>query len=112
MEIKGKVTDVFPLERGVGKQSGKEWKKATIIVEYGEGDYPRKVALDCFKKAAEFSAIPLGRVGTFQIDLESREFNGRWYTSATCWKWELEEQTPPPPAPAPVHQAEPDALPF
>ena len=86
MEIKGKVINVLPIQKGVSKQ-GKEWAKATVIIET-EGQYPKKIALDNMKNADSFSALAIGTEGTFHIEVESREFNGRWYTSVNCWKWE------------------------
>jgi hypothetical protein len=51
------------------------------------------------------------------IDIESREYNGRWYTNVNVWKIEkASAQTSAAPAPAPMPtfepQAETDDLPF
>lgn len=110
MEIAGKVLMNLGIESGVSAKSGKEWKRARLVVEI-PGQYPKTVALDNMKRAEEFGAIAPGSWGTFQIDVESREYQGRWYTSVSCWDWRLQEtqgqpgvQQPAPPvtAPAPV----------
>lgn len=88
MEFKGRVVKTLGVERGVSKKSGKEWSKGTIVVEYGDGKYERQAALQNFKQAEEFANLPLGREYTFYVDLDSHEFNGRFYTSVDCWKWE------------------------
>lgn len=89
MELIGKVVAVLPLESGVSKTSGKQWQKATIIVEYTEGQYPKKVAVGNRKGAETFAKIPIGAQVIMQVEVTSREYNGRWYTSCDCWKWEV-----------------------
>lgn len=97
MELKAKVIKTLGVERGVSQRSGKEWAKGTIVVEYGSGQYPKQVALQNFRSAEEFANLPLGREYTFLIDLDSHEFNGRYYTSVDCWKWEDATQHMPAP---------------
>lgn len=125
MEIKGKVIANLGVQSGTSK-AGNVWKKATIVVEYGDGQYPKRVALDNMKQADEFGKLAVGAEGTFSLDVESREFNGRWFTSVNCWKWDvgqnvLAQQTPtqqgwgqmyqqPQAQPSPVPQG--DDLPF
>lgn len=89
MEIKGKVVSKLDVQRGVSK-AGKEWSKASIVIET-EGQYPKKVIMDNLKKADEFNSIPIGAVGVFQIEVESREYQGKWYSSVSCWNWKLED---------------------
>lgn len=84
MEIKGKVIKSLGLESGTSK-TGNPWQKATIIVEYGNSQYPKQVAITNMKKAQEFASIPVGQTWLFQVDIESREYNGRYYTEVKCW---------------------------
>lgn len=84
--IKGRVIANLGVQKGTSK-AGKEWSKATIVIET-DGQYPKKVALDNLKNADNFAALAVGTEGNFHIEVESREFNGRWYTSVNCWKWE------------------------
>lgn len=98
MEIKGKVVYNLGIQSGVSK-SGKEWKKASLVVEI-PSQYPKNVALDNMKRADEFAALEVGTEGTFQIEVESREYNGRWYTSVSCWNWAVSNGQTEPPAQA------------
>lgn len=91
MEIKAKVAAVCPLEEKNGKNGA--YKVAVVIVEYIDGDYPRKVALTNIKNAESFSRIPVGSTGTFNINLNSREYQSRWYTTCDCWQWRLDNNT-------------------
>lgn len=71
------------MQTGISR-SGKDWSKATLIVETIT-QYPKKVAISNMKRAAEFNALPAGTIATFDVELESREYNGRWYTEVGCW---------------------------
>lgn len=95
MQFKGKVIDRLPMQSGTSK-AGNAWSKATLIVETVT-QYPKKVALANMKRAAEFDALPVGTVATFSVDLESREYQGRWYTEVNCWDWALDAPLNPQP---------------
>lgn len=90
MEIKGKIIQNLGIQSGTSK-AGKSWSKASILIET-EGQYPKKVALDNLKNAEEFGKLAVGSTGTFHIEISSNEYNGKWYTSANCWKWEIDAQ--------------------
>lgn len=117
MEIKGRVIYNLGIQSGTSK-AGNAWSKASIVIET-EGQYPKKVLIENIKKAEEFSKIAVGSIGTFDIEISSNEFNGRWYTSVNCWRWKIEQNESPvvipapaiPPAPQPV-KVEDDDLPF
>lgn len=99
MEIIGKVIKVLPLESGTSK-AGNAWQKATIIVEYGDGQYNKSVAVCNMKNADAFSQIAVGTQLKLQIEVTSNEYNGRWFTSCSCWKWEVLGQESAPAQPA------------
>lgn len=91
MEIKGKVIQVLPMQSGTSTKG--EWKRQTVIVEYKDGSYTSKVALDNSNKAEAFSKLNVGDECTFKCNTPtSREYNGRWYTSVTCWGWDVENK--------------------
>jgi hypothetical protein len=83
MDITGKIISVLPLQTGTGKSS--EWKKQTAVLETS-GDYPKKVAFDCF--GDKIKPLKIGDTVTVSFDIESREFNGKWYTNVNAWKVE------------------------
>ena len=62
-----------------------EWKKQEFIVEV-PGQYPKKVCLSCWGDKIDQSKLTVGDTVTVSIDLESREYNGRWFTEARAWK--------------------------
>jgi len=83
MEINGKIIKL--LSEQSGESAKGPWRKQEYILET-EGQYPKKV---CFMawgdKIGEF-AIKEGANLVVSIDLESREYNGRWYTDVKAWK--------------------------
>lgn len=86
IKIYGTVQAVLPLQSGVSK-SGNEWKKQEYILETIE-QYPRKVKFDLFGDKVDQYPLQEGNVVTLYVNIESREFNGRWYTDVRAWKVE------------------------
>lgn len=86
MEIQGKIIQVLPLQSGVGKASGKEWKKQEFVLEFLDGQYSRKICFSMWGDLIDRSALQVGEEVTVQIDVESREYQGRWYTDVKAWR--------------------------
>lgn len=89
MEVQVKVISKFDIVEGVSKSTGKEFKYFTFIGETIE-QYPRKIAFDVFgEKRIANCQVNENEVYNVSFDVESREFEGRWYTKANAWKTEL-----------------------
>lgn len=86
MDIIGKVIQVLPLQQGTSARTGNPWTTKTFILETQE-NFPRKVAIEIFgdQRIAD-NPCEVDQLVTVSFDLESREFNGRWYTSVRAWK--------------------------
>lgn len=67
--------------------TGKEWRKRFVIIETSE-QYPKKICFALWNENIDKCAqqLEIGRQITAHIDIESREFNGRWYTEARAWR--------------------------
>lgn len=86
MEIVGKITQVLPLQQGVSKTSGKDWQLQAYVLETQE-QYPKKVHFEIFgEDRIKSNPCEIDEIVTVSFDIESREFNGRWYTSIRAWK--------------------------
>ena len=83
LEIKGTVISVLELKSGISND--KEWTSQDFVIETG-GEYPKKVCLNCFKKPTP----KLGENVNVFFEPESREFNGKWFTTLKVWKFEVE----------------------
>ena len=108
--IIGRVIAILPKASGTSA-NGKEWSRATIVVEQPSNDskFTRKVVLSNLRNADEFGALEVGTMAKFYVDIESREYNGRWYTDVTCWKWEVTGAEAPQPQEAPQVQPQQEA---
>jgi len=85
MEIKGKLIQLLQPQTGEGKNG--PWKKQEIIVEI-PGQYPKNICIAIWGDKINESQLQVGNMLTVQFDIESREFNGRWYTDVKAWKIE------------------------
>lgn len=83
MDIKGKIIQTLPLQTGMGKKG--QWKKQEYILET-EGQYPKKVCFSVWGDKIEEYGLGEGDRVEVSLDLESREYNGRWYTEAKAFK--------------------------
>ena len=85
MQLTAKLTQVLPLQTGTGRNG--EWKKQDIIVET-EGQYPKKVCISIWGDKINSAQLQPGAMLTISFDVESREYNGRWYTDVKAWRVE------------------------
>ncbi len=125
MEVTGKIILALPEMSGTSK-AGNAWKKREYVLETQE-QYPKKVHFDFFGERADQYPLSVGDTIRLSFDIESREYNGRWFTSIRGWKAEKvdanainysSETTPTPPpvvneiAPVSIASDDNDDLPF
>lgn len=96
MEVKGKIILALPEVSGTSR-NGNPWKKKEYVLETFD-TYPRKVHFTCFGDNADKIVLQPGQTVTVHFDIESREYNGRWYTDIRAWKAELDNAAAPAPA--------------
>ena len=100
MEIKGKIIQALPPQGGISK-SGNEWRKQEYVLETLDS-YPKKVKFDFFGDRVDQYPLQVGDIATISYDIESREFNGRWYTDIHAYKADVHDSASAfSPAPAP-----------
>lgn len=123
LEITGKLITKLPQQSGQGKNG--TWTKQDFIIETQE-QFPKKVCISIWgDKAKDLESIAIGETMKVGINVESREFNGKWYTDVKAWRIEKQGSTqrndlPPmptdenlPPFLDPTNKFEPtDDLPF
>lgn len=97
MEITGKIIAVLPEQGGTSK-NGNEWKKQEYVLETYD-QYPKKVCFQIFgADRIEQAAIKLGEDVNVFFDIDSREYQGRWYTNISAWKVDRVAMQPGPDA--------------
>ncbi len=83
MQITAKLVQVLPAQTGQGKNG--EWRKQEIIVET-EGQYPKKICISVWGDKLGGLKLSPGTDLNIDFDIESREYNGRWYTDVKAWR--------------------------
>jgi len=83
LEISGKIVEI--LEVKSGQSANGEWRKQEYVLET-EAQYPKKVCFMAWGDKIDQFNIQQGETVEVSIDLESREYNGRWYTDVKAWK--------------------------
>ena len=87
LEITGKISQILPLETGEGKNG--PWKKQLFVVEFMDGNYSKKLCLSLWgDKTSALSDLQEGAEIRVSFNVESREYNQRWYTDARAWRIE------------------------
>lgn len=106
MEIQGRIVELLKLQSGEGRNG--TWRKQDYIIET-PGQYPKKICFNLWGDKIDQFNIAVGDEVKVQIDIESREYNGRWYTDVRAWKVEKAgAAAAPPPADEFVPPAEED----
>ena len=85
VDIKCKLLDKLVVQNGTSARG--PWSKQDFIVETLE-QYPRKICMNVWgqDKVNELTQYNAGEVLTISVNIESREFNGRWYTDVRAWR--------------------------
>ena len=83
MELSGKIIKILPLQSGTGKNG--TWKKQEFVVET-PGQISRKVCFNIWGDKIDQFTLTEGTEVKVSFDIESREYNGKWYTDVKAWK--------------------------
>ncbi|MEP6749103.1 MAG: DUF3127 domain-containing protein [Bacteroidota bacterium] len=83
MDISGKITQLLAAQTGSGKNG--QWKKQEFILETGD-TYPKKICIAVWGDKIDLNSFKIGDALDVSFDVESREYNGKWYTDVKAWK--------------------------
>lgn len=86
MEITGTLIQVLTPQTGTGKNG--QWKKQDFIIETTDM-YPKKICLAAWGDKIDISKFSLGQTVKASFDVESREYNGKWYTDVKAFNLQL-----------------------
>jgi hypothetical protein len=84
MELSGKIFKVLPLVTGESQRG--PWKKQELVLEIDNGKFPKKVMVSVWGDLISSNSFEEGKDLSVEFDLESREYNGRWYTEVKVWR--------------------------
>ena len=86
MQITGKLLSKLPEVNGTSQKG--EWKKQDCIFETPE-QFPKSVCISFWETQVDkIQAVEIGSTLECHINIESREYNGKYYTEVRCWKFE------------------------
>lgn len=85
LEITGKLFKVLAEVTGAGKNGS--WVKQEFVIETME-QYPKKVCCSAWGEKVSIKGFQPGDQLKVSFNIESREYNERWYTDLRAWKIE------------------------
>lgn len=84
LDVTGRIIQKMDVVTGTSARG--EWKKQEFVIETAE-QYPKKICLSLWgEKVDALSNFKEGDFIQASLNLESREYNGRWYTEARAWR--------------------------
>jgi len=87
MNIKGKLIKHLPLTTGEGKNG--QWQKGGFVLEVPNDKYPKQIMFATWGDLVDtVSNITVGINVDVSFDVESREYQGKYFTDAKAWKVE------------------------
>lgn len=79
--INGKITNALPPRRGTSK-AGNEWVSQDFVIE---SDNEEKICFNVFgEDKIKESGLRVGATASVTCKIESKEWNGKWFTSVSC----------------------------
>ncbi len=114
VELNGKIINALPEKSGTSARG--PWRKQEYVIEI-PGEYPKQVCFMVWGDKIDQFSITEGESLTVHFDLESREYNGRWYTDVKAWRVDRADAAHAQDAPPPVQEEAPppsfnDDIPF
>ena len=84
MDFEGKVLEILPPVSGQSARG--MWERQTVVFEQANKQYGKEIAVTFMNKGQEFAALRVGESYTVSFDIESRNYQGRWYTDVRAWR--------------------------
>lgn len=91
MNITGKVIAKTEVET-ITSKAGKEFQKMTVVINDGAPEHSKDIAFQLFGQIVETGkTLNVGDTVDISYNLESREYNNKWYSNINAWKIEVKE---------------------
>jgi hypothetical protein len=103
LEITGKLIQKMELQSGTSR-TGNLWQKQEFVIETME-QFPKKICANFWGENTKIlETLNIGEIITVSFGLESREFNGKWYTDVRAWRIDVPGMNPAQPSTLPQTQ--------
>lgn len=86
MELNVKIVEVLPVQKGTSSKG--EWEKHQFVVSWMDGQYEQKLCLEVMnadKWDKMKQSVVVGNEVLVKFNVSSREWNGRYFTTASCY---------------------------
>lgn len=83
MEFEGKVIQMLPPTSGTSARG--PWQRQDVLFEMPQ-EFSRKLCVTFFNKPDDVAKLRVGETYQVSVNVESREYNGRWYTDVRAWR--------------------------
>jgi hypothetical protein len=81
LQVTGKITHIGDVE-----VVSEKFSKRTFVIEVQDGAFAKNIAMQFTNdKCGKLDGVAIGSTVEIKFNLESREYNGKWYTNATAW---------------------------
>ena len=93
MEFEGTVYRIMPLTQGESARG--PWQRQDVVFDYndGGGNFTRKICVTFFNRPDDVAKLREGATYQVSVNIESREYNGRWYTDIRAWRLQPKQLT-------------------
>lgn len=92
MKIRLQITSVESIQEGTS-QAGKTWRKRNVVGNT-VGSYPKMVCVEVWNDRCDNQLLAAGNTLDISFDLESRLFNGRYYTTVKAYDFAIAQDVP------------------
>ena len=92
MNLTGKLIKKNQVQTGVNEKNNTEWKNQTLLFEHvGNSflnEWNNKFAVKVIEKNLDkVEKLEAGNIYDVKVNVSSREFNGKYYTTLTAWSF-------------------------
>jgi len=100
MEFEGTVYRIMPVTKGTSARG--DWQRQDVIFDYSDGgNFTRKMCVTFFNHPDDVAKLREGSRYQVSVNIDAREYNGRWFTDIRAWRLQpVEEAAAPAAAPA------------
>lgn len=84
MDFEGKVMEILPAVTGQSARG--TWERQTVVFEQPNKQYGKEIAVTFMNKGQEVANLRVGETYLVSFDIESRNYQGKWYTDVRAWR--------------------------
>ena len=84
MDFEGKVLEILPAVTGQSARG--TWERQTVVFEQPNKQYGKEIAVTFMNKGQEVANLRVGETYLVSFDIESRNYQGKWYTDVRAWR--------------------------